>query len=163
VSDDRDWASVFNQTFAHGASAVQERIWREVMREEYPAGLDTYSWLSRTELARIITEVRIKPNDTLGDIGCGQGGPGLWVAAQTGARLVGVDISSVALDAASQRAKALDLADRCEWHVGSFEQTTLEDSSLDAAMSVDALLFTPDKAKATKEFARISARAVASS
>jgi SAM-dependent methyltransferase len=155
VSEGRDWATVFNQTFARDASAVEERIWHEVMGEEYPAGLDTFSWLSRTELDRITTEVRIQPDDTLADLGCGRGGPGLWVAAQSGARLVGVDISSAALDAARERARALGLEGRCEWRVGSFEKTTLDDSSLDAAMSVDALLFTPDKAMATKEFARI--------
>jgi hypothetical protein len=76
VSEGRDWATVFNQTFARDASAVEERIWHEVMGEEYPAGLDTFSWLSRTELDRITTEVRIQPDDTLADLGCGRVGRG---------------------------------------------------------------------------------------
>jgi len=34
VTDDREWASVFDQECARDASAVQERIWREVMGRE---------------------------------------------------------------------------------------------------------------------------------
>jgi ubiquinone/menaquinone biosynthesis C-methylase UbiE len=79
----------------------------------------------------------------------------LWVAAQTGARPVGVDISRVGLESAARKSVAMGLADRCRWVEGSFEATRPDQGSLDAAMSVDALLFTPDKGAAAREFARI--------
>jgi ubiquinone/menaquinone biosynthesis C-methylase UbiE len=155
VTDNRDWAADFDRTFSTPVSGVEERIWRETFGDEYPEGLGTHSLLSRTELARFVEEVHVSHDDVFADIGCGRGGPGLWVAAQTGAFLVGVDISQAALDAASARAGSLGLADRCIWRQGSFEATGLEDGSLDAVMSVDALLFTPDKEAATREFARV--------
>jgi SAM-dependent methyltransferase len=155
VGDDRDWAALFDQTFTLPVSGIEERIWREVYGDEYPEGLGTHSYLSRTELARFVMEVRVSQDELLADVGCGRGGPGLWLAAQTGARLAGVDISMAALDTARARAGSLGLADRCTWQRGSFEATGLEEGSLDAVMSVDALLFTPDKAAATRELARV--------
>jgi SAM-dependent methyltransferase len=126
-----------------------------VFGDEYPEELDTYSYLSRTELARFVEETQLGEDDLLADIGCGRGGPGLWVIAQTGAQLLGIDISPVALEAARSRAESMGLADRSTWRVGSFQETGLEDGSLDAVMSVDALLFAPDKEAAIHELARV--------
>jgi hypothetical protein len=89
VSDDRDWAALFDERFAHGASAVEERIWSEVFGQEY-----------LEELA--IQAFSAAPSSPASPSGFEPST--FWVAVQTGARLVGVDISSVALDAAGQRA-----------------------------------------------------------
>lgn len=89
------------------------------------------------------------------DVGCGRGGPGLWVAAQTGARLTGVDIAASAVAAAVQRARSLGLAARSEFVLGTFESMPLDSGSVDAVMSIDALLFAPDKQAALGELARV--------
>jgi SAM-dependent methyltransferase len=152
---DRDWAAQFEATFANPASHVELEIWREVFGDEYPEGLDPYSYVSRTELAQIAETVEVGNDGVLVDVGCGRGGAGLWVAAHTGARLTGVDIAESALGSARHRAAALGLADRADYVLGSFESLPLPDASADAVMSVDALLFTPDKAAAARELARV--------
>lgn len=153
--DERDWRSVFDEAFGNVPDTVSRRIWRSVFGEEYPEEVDPYSYVSRTELALLRDELRVAAGDTLGDLGCGRGGPGLWLAAHTGANLVGVDISTVALAAATARAEALGLAGRFRYQPGSFAETGLADGALDAIVSVDALLFAPDKRAAVTEFARI--------
>jgi SAM-dependent methyltransferase len=155
VTEDRDWAALFDQTYAVPLGSVEERISREVFGDEYPEGLGTHSFLSRSELDWFVREVSVGPGEVLGDFGCGRGGPGLWIIAQTGSRLVGLDISATALELAKARAESLGLFDRCSWQLGTFDATGLEDRSLDAIMSVDALLFTPDKVAAIREFARV--------
>ena len=145
--------AAFESTYAAPPSRVQERIWRSVFGDEYPEGLDPYSYISRTELARFAYDAQVGPGDLLVDIGCGRGGAGLWVAMTTGARLVGIDIAESALEAARDRARRLG-AD-AEFRLGRFEATGLDDSTADAVMSVDALLFTPDKAAAMVELRRI--------
>jgi SAM-dependent methyltransferase len=72
-----------------------------------------------------------------------------------GSRLIGIDIAETAVNAARGRAVALDLADRAEFHRGSFQDTGLAAASVQAVMSVDALLFAPDKLAAIRELARI--------
>jgi ubiquinone/menaquinone biosynthesis C-methylase UbiE len=77
------------------------------------------------------------------------------VAAKTRARLLGLDVAKNALIAARSRAAELDLAGKADYRVGSFEDTGLEDAAVDAIMSVDALLFTPDKRAALAELGRV--------
>jgi SAM-dependent methyltransferase len=57
--------------------------------------------------------------------------------------------------AARTRARAAGLADRSRFHQGTFEQTNLPDGAVDAAMSVDAFQYAPDKRAALAEFIRI--------
>ena len=78
-----------------------------------------------------------------------------WVARETGARLIGVDFSPVAVEQASARAVELDLAGQAQFVVGSFADTGLETDSADAAMSEDAIQYAPDKRAAMVEAARI--------
>ena len=89
------------------------------------------------------------------DVACGMGGPGLWIAQETGAQLFGVDFSRVAVAQAGKRAEGLGMGSSARFSVGSFADTGLEAASMDAAMSVDALQYAPDKSAAMREFARI--------
>jgi SAM-dependent methyltransferase len=148
-----DWRAVFEATYSAEASPIQERIWRAAFGDEYPDGLDPYSFISRSELARFAAEVRVGTGETLVDIGCGRGGAGLWVAGATGAGLIGIDIAESALVAARKRAAAMGAT--ATFQRGEFESTGLADASVDAVMSVDALLFTPSKAAALRELRRI--------
>ena len=151
---DRDWQATFNETFSQPVSAVQERIWRQVFGAEYPEDLDIFSLVTVSELARISDEVQLGAGDRLLDMACGRGGPGIWVAAHTGARLVGIDIAASAVAAADARAEAARLSS-ATFQTGTFDDSGLPAASVDAAMSVDALLFAPDKAAALGELARV--------
>jgi SAM-dependent methyltransferase len=155
---ERDWATIFNNAFAAPVSPVATRIWSEVFGDEYPANLDVYSYVSISELNRFVAELRLSPGEVLADIGCGRGGPGLWVAAKIGARLIGIDIAETALDTARARALALGIAESAEFHRGSFQDTGLPDLSTNSVMSIDALLFAPNKLAAMRELARILVR-----
>jgi 2-polyprenyl-3-methyl-5-hydroxy-6-metoxy-1,4-benzoquinol methylase len=97
MATERDWKAEFERSYAGRRSVVVERVWRGVFGDEYPAGLDPFSGVSVSELERIAVEIRVGEGDTITDVGCGRGGPGLWVAMGTGADLVGIDISSTAL------------------------------------------------------------------
>jgi cyclopropane fatty-acyl-phospholipid synthase-like methyltransferase len=148
-----DWRAVFEDTYSTAASPTEERIWREVLGDEYPEGIDPYSYLTMTELKRFADEVHVGPGETLVDVGCGRGGAALWVASATGAELIGIDIAESALVAARERASAMGRA--ATFQRGEFEATGLGGGSADAVMSVDALLFTPSKEAATVELRRI--------
>jgi ubiquinone/menaquinone biosynthesis C-methylase UbiE len=89
------------------------------------------------------------------DLGCGTGGPGLWIARATGAALIGIDLSPVAVEHARQRSVRWGLADRAQFQVGDLQATGVNTVSLDGAMSVDTLHFAPQKAAALAEIARI--------
>ena len=153
MTDPTHWRTVFEQTYGQPPSPIQARIWRAVLGDEYPEGLDPYSYTSRSELRRIANDLHVAHGDTLLDVGCGRGGAGLWVAMETGADLVGIDIAEAALDAARERATRLAVVAR--FQRGEFEATGLESGSVDGVMSIDALLFTLDKTAAMRELRRV--------
>ena len=152
---DEDWGARFREVYAAPASAVLSRIFAEVLGDDYPAALDTYSWISLPELREISVALGVGPEHLLADVGCGRGGPGLWVATATGCRLVGFDIADTAVDEATTRALDLGLADRARFRTGSWEDIAQPDGSLDAVMGVDSFLFAPDKPAAFAELARV--------
>jgi ubiquinone/menaquinone biosynthesis C-methylase UbiE len=143
------------QYASHVDSPTRQRIRREVYGDEYPEDVDPRSFITRSELRTLADELRVGPGQTFADLGCGEGGPGLWVARETGAALVGIDLSSAAIARATQRAEEFGVADRARFEVADLVATGLPDEAIDAAMSVDVLWSVPDKAAALREIARI--------
>jgi SAM-dependent methyltransferase len=149
-----DWGVTFDGVFGEPESAVAARVWAQVLGDEYPAELAPYSYTTRSELALLADEVRVGPGDLLVDVGSGRGGPGLWVAVRTGADYLAVDITDAGLLEVRRRADRLGIGSRVRTEHGAFETLPLSDGEAAAVMSIDALLFTPDKAAAARELAR---------
>jgi ubiquinone/menaquinone biosynthesis C-methylase UbiE len=150
------WVETFDTLFAGSAkSPTLRRLWREAFGDDYAEEADPLSFVTLTDLRQIASEIRVRPGQTFVDLACGGGGPGLWVAPETRASLIGIDFSPVAVEHAIRRAVAFGLAERTRFQLGDFIATGLPTASFDGAMSVDALLFVPDKAAAAREVARI--------
>ena len=137
-------------------SPTLRRIWREhAAGIDFPEEFLHISFVTLDQLRRMAAELRLLPGDTLVDLACGMAGPALWATRETETKLIGIDLSSVAVRLAAERAAELGLAERASFTTGSFAQTGLEDGSADAVMSEDALQYAPDKSAALREIARI--------
>ncbi len=137
-------------------SPTLARVWREhALRADYPEGFEHISFVTLTELRTIASELRLDASSTVVDLACGLGGPGLWVARETGAKVTGIDLSPVAVAGARERAAKLELSSVAQFSVGTFAETGLNDAVFDGAMSADALQYAPDKQAALYEAARI--------
>ena len=136
-------------------SQTFRRIWRDAYGDEYPEEADPNSFVTMTSLRCIAKYLSIVQGQTLVDLGCGRGGPGLWVARETDANLAGIDISDVAVEYATQRIADFGLNERAQFRVGNFCATGLPNASYDGAMSVDSLISVTDKSAAVREVARI--------
>ena len=137
-------------------SPTLRRLWHALAEgPDFPEEFGHISFTTLPELQRVAAELRLRPDDTLVDLGCGMAGPALWVARETQARLTGIDASLVATEQASARAAALGLAARARFVVGSYAATGLAAGSVDGVMSEDALQYAPDKRATMAEVARI--------
>jgi ubiquinone/menaquinone biosynthesis C-methylase UbiE len=151
-----DLANRFNDRLAARLlSSTWERVYRTAFGDEYPDETDSNGYYSRTALQRLSVALKLTPGRMLVDLGCGHGGPGLWVAGQTGADLIGIDLSAVGVALARERADRMGLGGRAQFRVGNLMATELPEASCDAVLSLDVLLFVPDKAAAARECARI--------
>ena len=132
-----------------------EQIYRSAFGADYPAGAQPSAFYSATTLQLAVDALRLRPGHVLADLGCGHGGAGLWAARQTGAALIGIDLSPAGIELARHRAAQLGLDRPARFLVGDMAATGLPDASCDAVMSLDVLPFVPDKAAAAGEIARI--------
>jgi SAM-dependent methyltransferase len=138
------------------ASPTFARIWRQhALGADYPVGFEHISFLTLSEMTAMASALHVQAGSVLVDLACGMGGPGLWIAREAKAQLVGIDISAAALAGARSRAEALGLANIARFDVGSFAETALDAASADGAMSCDALQYAPDKQAALLEIARV--------
>jgi ubiquinone/menaquinone biosynthesis C-methylase UbiE len=132
------------------------RLWRmNAYGGDFPEQFAHIGFLTVPEARRLRELLQIRPGDALADLGCGAGGPGLWMAGESGASLIGIDPSPAGLAAARRRASDAGLAGRARFQYGTFEQTNLAGGVADAVMSIDAFQYAPDKRAAFAEFARI--------
>lgn len=145
---------------AHAAvheSALMRRLWSEAMGDQYPTEVEPFSSCTWRLLGQLVAALRLPPGGRLADLGCGRGGPGLWLARALSARLVGIDFSPVAVELAAQRASDFVGPGRAKFYRAAFDRTGLSDASVDGAVSVDALPFASDRVAALREARRILA------
>jgi SAM-dependent methyltransferase len=149
-------ASNFNRAHANRLrSPTMERLWRTAYGNDYPAEIKPSAFYSLSTLQRLRGALGLSTGDTLVDLGCGHGGAGIWVAQQLGVNLIGIDLSPGGVALAADHAAELGFGERAKFQVGDMTATGLPDGSYDAAMSLDVLVFVPDKAAALCETARI--------
>lgn len=132
-----------------------EGIVREIFGDESPEDAGPLSFVTLSDLKKMAGLLELKPGDWFADIACGRGGPGMWIARRTGARVKGVDISPEAVAAAAGRVSEFGLGAGAVFSCGSFYHTGFKSSSCDGALSVDALWVVPDRDRALGEAARI--------
>jgi ubiquinone/menaquinone biosynthesis C-methylase UbiE len=142
----------------HEMSGRSELIWKlsaQAYGADYPAEVRPFGMTTWWVLGRLVSELRVGPGQHVVDLACGRGGPGLWLARATGANLVGVDWSRVAVESARGRARDFVPDGRARFEVGELTATGLPDESADAVMCADAIFFAVDRVAAFTEVARI--------
>ncbi|MGD0067828.1 MAG: class I SAM-dependent methyltransferase [Streptosporangiaceae bacterium] len=147
-------AADFDRAFSAAASAGVRRVW-ELAQPDLPPQIEPYSFVSAALLRHVAQALGLSPGQTLVDLGCGRGGPGLWLAREADASLIGVDFSPVGVDQAARRAARFGLAGQARFVVGDLTRTGLPDASAHGVVSIDAFHFAADPAAAAAEARRV--------
>jgi SAM-dependent methyltransferase len=148
-------AAEFDREFATvDRSSGLRRVWQRAS-PDLPPEIEPYSFVSVALLDHVADALALAPGTTLVDLGCGRGGPGLWLAQSHGAMLIGVDFSAAAVQQATDRAALFGLADRARFVMGDLAATGLADGAADAVVSIDALHFAVDPTAAAREALRL--------
>lgn len=114
-----------------------------------PAGFESTSLLTWDGIADLVDALRVGAGDVFVDLACGRGSYGLEVSRRTGAQLVGVDFSAVAIARAEQK------SDAARFVVGELAATGLAAGSVAAVMCIDAMQFANPYESGLRECARI--------
>lgn len=146
--------------FDTGFDAVY-RLWQDsesrsdLLGEGMPAAIEPFSFVPLDGLAAIVDLLALEPGQTLGDLGSGRGGPGLWLAARAEAALIGVDSSAVAVADARRRQALFPGVREARFAVADVADTGLPDACCDAVVSVDVLQLVDDQPAMLREAARL--------
>jgi ubiquinone/menaquinone biosynthesis C-methylase UbiE len=147
--------SAYNELYKYERSETLHNIWHQVYGEDYPKELNPDSPVTITDLRKIAQYLKIEAKETFIDVGCGRGGPGMWVAREIGASYYGFDLSETGIKVASERAIEFGLKGRAEFGSGDICESNFPNNHFDAAVSIGAIAFIPNKQKAIHEIARI--------
>ncbi len=139
---------------AQAASPTLREIWQAAYGADYPADADPLSFVTQTDLDRILASLDLAPDDRLVDLACGAGGPGVHVARAVGVRLTGIDVSPGAVEIARNR-HLPGIRAGSAFEAAPFDDTGLADGFADAVMSTDALFYAEDRDVLFGEIARI--------
>jgi SAM-dependent methyltransferase len=133
-------------------------LFGSVMGDEYPAELAPNSLVTWSVLDEVLGTVELSPASVLVDLACGAGGPGLWLARESGADLIGVDWSREAVRQARERSSGYVVEGRATFRVGLLTATGLDDGVADAVVCFDSFQFAPDPGRCAAEIARVLRR-----
>jgi SAM-dependent methyltransferase len=118
-----------------------------------PSQVVSNSLLTGAGIAEVAAALQVEPGQILVDLACGRGSYGREVARRTGARLVGLDFSAVAVMIAAHGVPR----SRARFCVGDFTAPGLRDHSADAVMCIDAIQFSDPPVAALRQCRRILA------
>jgi SAM-dependent methyltransferase len=111
------------------------------------------SLLTGAGIAEVAAALRLAPGQILVDLACGRGGYSREIARRTGARLVGLDFSAVAVAIAARDARR----GHAQFCVADFTAVGLRDHSANAVVCIDAVQFSDPPLAALRECRRILA------
>ncbi|MGG8409475.1 class I SAM-dependent methyltransferase [Streptomyces sp. 12297] len=148
---------------ARASTALVSRLYAQAMGDAYPAEVAASSSCDWNLLGHLVARLRLRPGQMLADVGCGTGGAGLWLARALSSDLVGIDVSSTAVELATARRSDFVPTGGAHFRIGTLEATGLPDQHADAALCIDALCNATQAQAALVELHRIlrpGARAV---
>ncbi|MGH2956699.1 MAG: class I SAM-dependent methyltransferase [Solirubrobacterales bacterium] len=115
---------------------------------DYPLVADKIAEMGATTVER----VEMKEGEKVLDIACGAGNATI-PAAQSGAKVTGLDLVPELLEAGRREAEAAGV--EIDWIEGDAEQLPFEDGSFDVVLSTVGIMFAPDHRAAAREAARV--------
>jgi SAM-dependent methyltransferase len=128
-----------------------------LLRQEiYGEDIGQNSWLTANEYRAWLALLILTPEAQALEVACGSGGPALFLARETGARVTGIDIDEQGIAQANRMAKELDLAMRAHFQQADASQPLpFEDGVFDAIICIDAINHLSDRLAVLREWRRL--------
>jgi SAM-dependent methyltransferase len=139
---------------AYGNFAAE--VLGQVRRDTYLEDFGQSSWVTGHEYRRFFQFLGLAAADHVLDVGCGSGGPALFLARQVGCRVTGVDVSEAGIQAGLTLARQAGLDDRVHFRRADVrEPLPFSDGAFGAVVCMDAMCHLPDRGRLLGEWHRV--------
>ncbi|MFL6111337.1 MAG: methyltransferase domain-containing protein [Catenulispora sp.] len=122
---------------------VHHGFWDEGERPG-AGGADRYEATDRL-VRELVAYAGVPAGADVLDVGCGIGGPALYLAGPLGCTVVGVTLSAAQAARAAEKAQAAGLAERARFHQLDALSTGFADESFDVIWALESLEHIPDR------------------
>jgi tocopherol O-methyltransferase len=135
-------------------SAYYRALWGEHIHHGYWEDGETPSRAQVQLVERLAERARIPHGGRVLDVGCGVGGPALWLARNLGCTVLGLTISPVQARMAAEKALAEGLGRLARFEVADANQLSIAAGSFDAVWVIECSEHLADKARFVASCAR---------
>ena len=143
---------LYNTTYSRFSTDLAAEMRREIYGED----IGQNSWLTADEQLGFARKAGWTADTRLLEVGCGSGGPALFLARKVGLSVTGVDINEAGIAAANEAASTAGLAERARFTcVDGGGRLPFADGSFDAVQSIDAINHIPDRTALLTELHRL--------
>ncbi|MCP4768256.1 MAG: methyltransferase domain-containing protein [Gammaproteobacteria bacterium] len=105
-----------------------------------------HSWTTPKELLDMISACELNERSVVMDVGCGAGGPAMFVAQQSGCQVTGVDIDDQGIEMANAEAIRRGLSHRCRFQIhNAADPFDFPDASFDLIFAIDSIFHIPQR------------------
>jgi len=137
----------------HQVDSPANRLMRKTIWGDQDIGQQ--SFITPRYLDELIERTGINADSCVLDIGCGVGGPSVYVAKKTGCRIMGIDVSDVGVERAKKFADGAGLGDRASFHLGDAMDMPFPDNTFDVAFSLNVMNVFEDKVGLFRQVLRV--------
>jgi SAM-dependent methyltransferase len=128
----------------------------QVRRLAFGEDIGQNSWLTADELARFSSLLELSPSSRLLDVGCGSGGPALYLVRLTGCDVTGVELYEEAVGTANRLAVEAGVEPRARFvQADAGLPLPFGNAGFDAILCIDAINHLPDRPTVLAEWARL--------
>jgi cyclopropane fatty-acyl-phospholipid synthase-like methyltransferase len=132
------------------------RALEEVRKETYGEDFGQSSWVTGDEYRGFFKKLELLSGERVLDVGCGSGGPVLFLARETGCRVTGVDINEAGIRAGEPLAREAGMQDSVTFRLADVcEPLTFPEGAFDAIVCMDVLCHLRDRGRIFKDWHRV--------
>lgn len=143
---------LYGTTYGNFATEVLAQVRRDTYGEDFGQS----SWVTGPEYRRFFHLMGLAAADHVLDVGCGSGGPALFLAREANCRVTGLDVSEAGIQAGLTLARQAGLADRADFRRADVrEPLPFPDGAFDAIVCMDAICHMPDRGRLLGEWRRV--------
>jgi SAM-dependent methyltransferase len=131
-------------------------VMRQVRCETYGEDFGQTSWVTGPEYRGFFRLLQLTAAEAVLDVGCGSGGPALFLAREAGCRVTGVDVNAAGLRAGREQARQAGVEDRVQFHQADVnDPLPFPSATFDAIVCLDVLNHLPARGKLFREWLRL--------
>jgi len=128
----------------------------QVRRETYGEDFGQSSWVTGDEYRRFFQLLGLSAAHHVLDVGCGSGGPAIFLAREIGCHVTGIDVNEAGIRSGEILARQSGMAEAVVFRRADVrEPLPFSDAEFDALVSMDVLCHLPERARLFVEWRRI--------